>query len=244
MSCSELLQTQSYLDGELSGAAADAAESHLQSCPQCQAFAAQAADLSDALRRADRIHVPASLRAAVQAQLDRETRRFSPRSFWIGAGSGLAGSALAAGIALLMLLPPSAASLSQSVADAHARALTSGKPIMVASSNHHTVKPWLAAHAGLSPPVADFAADGYKLTGGRVDRIAGRTSAVAVYSHGNHELDLFSWQDRGTGLPDATMLRGFRMAFWKQGDMDFAAISDMDQAAFEKFVTLAKAQRE
>ncbi|HEX4028090.1 MAG TPA: zf-HC2 domain-containing protein [Rhizomicrobium sp.] len=244
MSCEELRNTQSYLDGELTGAEAAEAERHLQSCAECQAFAASAADLSDGLRQASRHTAPAHLRAAILARLDKEPSRFSPRSFWMGAAGGAGVSALAAGFALLALLPPSIATLTRSVADAHARALTGGKTIMVASSNHHTVKPWLAAHAGLSPPVSDFAADGFTLTGGRVDEVAGRPAAVMVYRHGNHELDLFAWPDRGADLPGAGMAHGFRTSFWKAGDLDFAAVSDVDQAAFQKFVGLARAQRE
>ena len=54
MSCKELLNTQSYLDGELAGADAAQAERHLQTCAECQAFAAGAADVSDSLREASR----------------------------------------------------------------------------------------------------------------------------------------------------------------------------------------------
>jgi anti-sigma factor RsiW len=244
MSCEHLLNTQSYLDGELTGAEAAEAERHLGTCVDCQAFATDAAELSDALRKAPRHTAPAYLRDAVLARLDKEPVRFSPKSFWMGAAGGAGVSALAAGFALLALLPPSIATLTRSIADAHANALTGGKTIMVVSSNHHTVKPWLAAHAGLSPPVTDFAGDGFKLTGGRVDEVAGRPAAVMVYAHGNHEVDLFAWPDRGADLPAATTIRGFHMVFWKAGDMDFAAISDMDPAAFQKFVGLVRAQRE
>lgn len=162
----------------------------------------------------------------------------------MGTGAGVAMSALAAGFALLVMLPPSVGVLSESVADAHAKALTSGRTIMVASSNHHTVKPWLAAHAGLSPPVTDFASDGFPLAGGRVDEVAGARAAVMVYAHGNHHVDLFAWPDRGARLPEPGMTRGFRSAFWKRGDMDYAAVSDMDAQAFQKFVGLARSQRE
>jgi hypothetical protein len=65
-----------------------------------------------------------------------------------------------------------------------------------------------------------------------------------VYRHGNHEIDLFAWPDRGASLPGPAVTRGFRSAFWKNGDLDFAAVSDMDAAAFEKFSALARAQRE
>jgi len=244
MNCQEMLQTQSYLDGELDGAAAAAAERHLESCAQCQALAADTADLSDAMRKLTRYSAPELLRLRVQKALDREARPSPVKRFWQGAASGVGASALAAGFALFVLLPPSAETLSQSIVDAHTAALTGGKTIMVASSNHHTVKPWLAAHAGISPPVTDFAEQGYVLTGGRTDQVAGVLTAVAVYRHGNHDVDLFAWPAKGAALPQAGMARGFRMAFWKSGDLNYAAVSDVDAAAFQKFIGLAKAQRE
>jgi len=244
MSCEQHLNTQSYLDGELDGTATAAAESHLNSCADCQAQAAATADLSDALRKVTRYRASDILRHKLTKQLDRESGRSPAKSFWVGAASGGGLSALAAGFALFLLLPPTAATLSQSIVDAHTAALTGGKTIMVASSNHHTVKPWLAAHAGISPLVTDFADQGFVLTGGRTDEVAGMRAAVAVYRHGNHEVELFTWPDRGAHLPESAMAKGFRTAFWKMGDLDYAAVSDVDAAAFQKFVGLAKAQRE
>jgi anti-sigma factor RsiW len=242
MTCDETLRTQSYLDGELSGAAAQEAERHLQTCAACQALAADTADLSDLLRKAVRHRAPDALRGRVKMLLDRERRPVRP--FWLGAASGAGAMALAASLAIFAILPPSAASLTGAVTDAHARALVADRTIMVASSNHHTVKPWLAAHAGLSPPVTDFAADGFVLTGGRVDEVAGSRAAVMVYRHGNHQIDLFAWPDRGARLPQPGMAHGFRSRFWKSGDLDFAAVSDVDSGAFEKFTALARDQRE
>jgi anti-sigma factor RsiW len=244
MSCKETLRTQSYLDGELQGADAAHVEKHLQACAECQALAADIADLSDALRKARRYRAPDTLRHRLTQQLNRETRRAPAKSFWVGVASGGGLSALAAGFALFVLLPPSAATLAHSVVDAHAAALTAGRTIMVASSNHHTVKPWLAAHAGISPPVADFADRGFALAGGRTDEFAGNRAAVAVYRHGNHDVDLFAWPDRGAPLPQSGMVRGFRTAFWKIDDLDYAAVSDVDAAAFQKFTDMAKAGRE
>jgi len=244
MNCKESLETQAYLDGELDGAQAQAAERHLRTCVECQDLAAQVADLSDALRKATRYRAPEALRARITAQLNREPVRLSSRSFWYGAASGGTVSALAAALAILAILPPTMTTLAQSVTDAHVRALTGGRIIAVASSNHHTVKPWLAAHAGLSPPVADFAPQGFVLTGGRVDEVAGRPAAVMVYRHGNHELDLFAWPDRGAPLPPPGVTHGFHTRFWKSGDMDFAAVSDVDADAFRKFTDLAMAERE
>jgi anti-sigma factor RsiW len=240
MNCDHILATQSYLDGQLDGAQSDAAERHLQTCTECQQFVAQTADISDALRGATRYRAPEFLRFRVQAALRREVVPGKMRAFWWGAASGGGASALAAALALFLFLPPSAASLAAAIADAHARALTSGHTIMVASSNHHVVKPWLAAHAGISPPAADFAAQGFVLTGGRTDTIAGNKAAVSVYAHGNHELDLFTWVDKSGTLPQPATVRGFRTAFWKEGDLNFAAVSDVDEAAFQKFISLAR----
>lgn len=240
MSCNETLRTQSWLDGELDNQAAAEAERHVESCADCQQVVADTAAVSDMLRGASRHRAPAALRARIGTALERETTRRAPRGFWFGTASGSGVTAIAAALALFFLAPPSAATLTASVVDAHGRALTAGKTIMVVSTDHHTVKPWLAAHVAISPPTTDFAADGFPLVGGRADEVAGTRAAVAVYRHGNHEIDLFAWPDRGAKLPQAQVTRGFRSAFWKQGDLDFAAVSDVDQAAFEKFTSLAR----
>jgi anti-sigma factor RsiW len=244
MDCDQNLKTQSYLDGELQGVEALEAERHLETCAACQALAAETADLSDLLRGATRHTAPQALREKLSARLDREPVNLPRRSFWAGAVSGAGVSALAAALAIFALLPPSASSLAQSVTDAHAEALVRGRMIAVVSSNHHTVKPWLAAHAGISPPAEDFAAQGFALAGGRVDEVGGTRAAVMVYRHGNHQIDLFAWPDRGAKLPMPGIRHGFRSDFWKAGDLDFAAVSDVDAQAFQKFTGLARAVRE
>jgi len=244
MSCDRILITQSLLDGELNGIAAEEAERHMESCLECQAFAADIAHVSDALGETTRHRAPAVLKARVAGALERESRHRMPRGFWLGAASGGGVMALAAALALFVVLPPSANTLVLSIAEAHGRALTSGTTIAVVSNDHHTVKPWLAAHVAISPPVTDFEDQGFVLTGGRSDEVAGARAAVTVYSYGKHEIDLFAWPDRGATLPGPDIVRGFRVAFWKSGDLDYAAVSDIDAAAFAKFTGLARAQRE
>jgi anti-sigma factor RsiW len=251
MTCHELLRTQAYLDGQLDGAAAAEAERHMQGCLDCQAFSAEAAHLSDAVRRnLVRHRAPAHLRARVASALPRErpSAKMLPfrlgRGFWAGAASGVGVSALAAGFAILAILPPSAQTLAQAVTDAHTGALMSGRVIAVASSNHHTVKPWFAGRVPLSPPVADFAPQGFALTGGRRDTVAGNPAAVVVYRHGNHEIDLFVWAKARGPLPKETVTRGYRALFWSKGDLDFAAVSDMDKAELHKFAQLVQREPE
>jgi anti-sigma factor RsiW len=240
MTCVELLRTQAFVDGELDGAASTDAEQHLQSCAECQAFVASAAIAGDLIRRdAVRYHAPVGLRQNILKSLDTP-RIAAPRGFWLGAGSGAGAMALAAGLALFFLLPPSAASLSQALVDDHVGALMQHREIAVVSSNHHTVKPWFAGRVAVSPPVADFVAEGFTLAGGRVDRVAGRDMAVVVYRHGAHEMDLYVWAGGSAPLPGAGMRHGYRLTSWKSADLDFAAVSDVDSVEFEKFVALVR----
>lgn len=246
MNCSELLHTQAYLDGALHGVDATEAERHMRDCAECQRLSAEIADLSDGLRNgATHYRAPEALRARIVAVLDAETQRTRPsHSFWFGAAGGSAITALAAAAAFMMILPPSAETLAQAVTDAHTAALMHGATIAVASSNHHTVKPWFDGRVNVSPPVADFAKQGFALTGGRVDRLAGSSAAVVVYRHGKHEIDLFVWPDTGSKLPGESLRHGYRSFFWKSGDLDFAAVSDMERAELVKFAALVRAEPE
>ena len=251
MNCPELLRTQAFLDGELTGDAAREAERHIAGCDECRAFSANIAELSDAMRANMTSHrAPQALHSRIGALLDKETPtadfipRWRRREFWTGALSGIGASALAAALTVSVLLPPSAETLAQSVADAHTNALMSGKIIQVASSSHHTVKPWFAGKVEVSPPVADFAQQGFPLIGGRVDKVAGSRAAVVVYNHGRHEIDLFVWPDKGAQLPGESMRHGYHAIFWKNGDLNFAAVCDMEGAELHKFVNLVRTEQD
>src|SRR5258708_3462761 len=54
---------------------------------------------------------------------------------------------------------------------AHVRATLGDHLIEVASSDPHTVKPWLSARLDYSPPVQDLANEGFALIGGRPDHL-------------------------------------------------------------------------
>jgi anti-sigma factor RsiW len=98
--------------------------------------------------------------------------------------------------------------------------------IDVVSTDKHTVKPWFAGHAEVSPAVADFAPQGYKLTGGRVDHLEHQRAAVIVYQHGLHIMNVFCWVAPHGPLPGNTTRHGYHMAFWRSGDLAYAAVSD------------------
>jgi len=258
MSCPERLRTQAFIDGEIAEADVASVERHIEGCEDCQAFCADAAGVSDAIRSSATRHAaPDHVRRRVTMMLDAEpaptaaTRRRAPadartdrRSFWRGAFGGAGITGLAASLAILAVQPPSPTTLVDQVTAAHTKALMDGREIAVVSSDHHTVKPWFAGRIDLSPPVRDFAAQGFKLIGGRLDKVGRAPAAVLVYQHGRHQVALFVWSDRGSPLPTEGVRHGYHTMFWKSGDLDFAAVSDTATPELANFVQLVRSQPE
>jgi anti-sigma factor RsiW len=253
MACPESLNVQALADGELDAAASAAAERHLEGCAECRAQFAGDQRLGAALRtRATRHRAPAALAARLGAALDAEDvappaaaprRGAWPRlpGYWPGAASG----ALAAGVAALVLsvgLGRGAPDpLAHDVVAAHLRALVSGRAIDVETSDRHTVKPWFAGKVDVAPPVADFAAQGFALAGGRVDFVDGVRAAVVVYRHGAHVIDVFAWRDAGRPVrARAATESGYSLLTWRSGDLAFCAVSDTapaELATLERLLT-------
>jgi anti-sigma factor RsiW len=255
MPCPETLRTQSYFDGEVDALAAAEIERHADSCATCQELLRDLQAARTRLRApASRVRAPDSLRADVASMLARELPQIretprlaapragrSLRSFWFGAASGLAASALAATIAVLLVLPRFSSPLIDGVTDAHIRSLMPGHLIDVPSSDRHTVKPWFAGHADVSPPVADFVEQGYRLLGGRSDYLDHQRAAVVVYQHGAHVINLFSWAASGLKLPANATRKGYRVLCWRTADIDSCAVSDTGWDELRSFASMVQA---
>lgn len=254
MACAESDRVHALVDGELVVAEAAALAQHLAGCAECEALAAELQALRASLKAgASRYAAGPALRGRIARALAADGAAAAAKSrgrrdallrqpaFW----SGAAGGALAAGVAALAIV----ASLGRGVPDAlehdvlsaHLRAQVSGHPIDVESSDRHTVKPWLAGHADVAPPVTDFAADGFVLSGGRVDYVDGTRAAVVVYRHGAHLIDVFAWRDAAGALRErAVSANGYRLLFWRAGDLAFCAVSDTADAqlvALKRLIT-------
>jgi anti-sigma factor RsiW len=234
--CAESLRTQAYFDGELDAVSAAEIERHAEHCSECRALLQDLQQLRTALRsEATYERAPAALRAGLLHALDQEGRaaplkswrpaQRRPASFWAGAFSGIGGTALAASLAFFLLAPPLNNSVVNDLVSAHVRSLMPSHLIDVVSTDKHTVKPWFAGHTDVSPVVADFEPQGYRLVGGRADYLDHQRSAVVVYQHGAHVINVFSWAgDRR--VPADTTRSGYHLAFWRQGDITYCAVSD------------------
>jgi anti-sigma factor RsiW len=236
-----------YLDGELDDrAAADVAE-HIAACRNCGEHTARAEALSRLVRGAPYYVAPETLRTAVSSGVRR--RHITPRLLAIAATVLLAVPAVA-------LLAPTfrttddgrrttddgrRTAVAAEVVDQHVRALMSDRLYDVASTDQHTVKPWFLGKLDFSPPVVDLAAEGFPLQGGRVEYVEGRRVAALVYTRRKHAINVFVWpaadQD---AAPSTETIRGFHVVHWTRGGMSFWAVSDLNEAELQEFVTLEK----
>jgi anti-sigma factor RsiW len=256
--CAESLRVQAYFDGEVDAISAAEIERHAERCPDCRE---QLQDL-ERIRAAFRENLsPESaspeLRTRIARALDEEIRsekleaaasRSRPdnrptrsgRPFWLGLLSGVGGSAVAAALAMMMWLPASSNAFLDELATAHMRSLMPEHLIDVVSSDRHTVKPWFAGHTDVSPTVVDFAAQGFVLVGGRADYLNHQRAAVVVYKHGAHVINVFSWDAGTQSVPGNTTRDGYRMLFWKVGDLGYCAVSD---SGWDELAELARLLR-
>ena len=240
MQCVEVLRVQAYFDGEVDAVSALEVERHAEHCAECRALLGHLAETRARMREELEFQeAPPQLRVSIDRLLDREMRaaaeggaprvrptvRWRAPPLWLGAFGGF-GAALAAGLALFFMSPLASNPVLDDVVGAHVRSLMPQHLTDVISTDRHTVKPWFAGHADVSPVVADFADQGYRLIGGRADYFNQQHVAAVVYQHGAHVINVFTWVAGSRALPEYSTRSGYRIACWKLGNLQYCAISD------------------
>ncbi|MFH0130154.1 anti-sigma factor family protein [Variovorax sp. VaC1] len=182
--------------------------------------------------------------AAAVAPAPTPAPKRSLRDAWKGLAWFGTGAATAWGLALVLLATPLAPQdmLAEAVTGNHVRSLMASHLADVASTDQHTVKPWFAGKLDFSPPVVDLAAEGFPLTGGRLDYLDGRTVAALVYRSGPHVINLFYWPaaDARTAAPAFSTRQGYQLVRWAQGGMQAWAVSDLNAAELQNFASLMR----
>ena len=118
----------------------------------------------------------------------------------------------------------------------HVRATLNNHLIEVASSDQHTVKPWLSARLDYSPPVHDFANEGFALSGGRLDTLDKQRVATLVYRYRLHTIDVFVRPELAHAPSALRTVRGFNVAHATGSGMDWLAVSDVSADVLTAFV--------
>jgi anti-sigma factor RsiW len=162
----------------------------------------------------------------------------SARVFALAASVAAAGFAVGAGVTALRMQSAAPGVAAGLVSD-FARASIAGQPYDVASSDRHTVKPWLAGRTTVSAAIVDLAPQGFPLAGGRVAIVDRIPAPTLVYRHNEHLAAVTELppggRGAGAGAPAET-IDGYHVARWSDANLNYLAVSDMDEGTLAEFV--------
>ena len=249
-----LLRLNAALDGELDAMGSLEFERELRDDAALAAEYRRLTTLRDAVRRhapreaapqalADRIaaltaSAPAAAAPTATVVPFRRRAWFDGRALAMAASFAVLGFAVGAGLTSLRT-PAGSGDVAQHLVSDFARAEIAGQPFDVASSDRHTVKPWLANRTTVSGAIVDLAPDGFPLVGGRVTIVDRVPTPTLVYRHNEHvvaltELPLDAKLARGTGGIET--IDGYHVARWSDANLNYVAVSDMDEKALGEFI--------
>src|SRR6266699_622871 len=265
MNCEEATKLMDgYLDGQLDPITSQTIEQHLRDCPNCDQAYKTHGSLIHAIGNATPYYkAPAELRERIQSSLrdeiaDLPTRNVAqdtqalfprreprPRAIlwetswnWLALAAAIIFAAIIAFTLVPRLQRPGADQfLATQLIASHVRSLMANHLTDVASSDQHTVKPWLDAKLDFAPAVVDLASEGFPLLGGRLDYIDNRTVAALVYQRRKHFINVFTWPaESGTTGTTKTMTRqGYQLLHWVDSDINYWAVSDVSEADLQAF---------
>jgi anti-sigma factor RsiW len=271
MTCEEARPLiHAYADGEMDLAGSLEIERHLADCAACAAAYREIRVLRSALRsNLLNFDAPATLRAAIHgavgdARLAERTERQSQtaahrdsisrrpstlrtpsRRRVLKWAPALTTTAILFVIVLVSALrsgPSSDNLIGNEIVASHVRSLMANHLADVISTNQHTVKPWFDGKIDFAPTVEDFAAQGFPLTGGRLDYADGRAVAALVYRRREHIINLFTWpiSDSSESSLRLEKRQGYNLVHWTRAGMEYWAVSNLNGAELMKFASLVR----
>jgi anti-sigma factor RsiW len=245
-----------HLDGELDLVRDLEVERHLEECLRCASEYGALRAMRTRLKEPEfRFEAPAELkekiRRAIPTASPRRTDSYATRrgASW-GPRAIRFAVPMAIGAMLALVIAPHTLgpNLKQPIADevlaSHVRSLMAGHLMDVASTDQHTVKPWFNGKLDFSPPVTDFAREGFPLVGGRLDYIAEQPVAALVYQHGKHVINVFMWPATGAASSAGLVQteHGYHIEQLRVAGMNCWLVSDMNSQELDKFASLLRAQ--
>src|SRR6266699_2653419 len=265
MTCDEAIKLMDgYLDGELDPITNQAIEQHLRDCGRCdQAYKTHGSLIRTIGNATPYFKASAELRERIQSSLRKETseqpvrngvrgaqvlphkRQPEPRSIlweprwnWLGLAAAIVFAAIIAlNVVPRFQRPEADQFLATQLIASHVRSLMASHLTDVASSDQHTVKPWLDTKLDFAPPVVDLSSEGFPLVGGRLDYLDNRPAAVLIYQRRKHFINLFIWPTApGTTETKKTMTRqGYHLLHWVDPDFNYWAVSDVSDSELQTF---------
>jgi anti-sigma factor RsiW len=245
MNCEEATKLMDgYLDGELDPITSQTIEQHLRDCRNCEQTYETHGSLIRAIGNATPyFKAPAELRERIQSSLREEIAERPLRNVAQDARSlilrGRRGpQTVPSGI------PWNWQFLATQLIASHVRSLMANHLTDVASSDQHTVKPWLDAKLDFAPAVVDLSSEGFPLIGGRLDYLDNRPVAALIYQRRKHFINLFVWPAApdATRTPKTITRQGYQLLHWTDSDFNYWAVSDVNEKDLETFKQQFEAQ--
>lgn len=234
---------------------------HLEGCASCREADAVERALTEVLE-ARLPQYPASLalkrRLAARWPAPVEDRRaIRMRRWWLPAAALGLTLLVVALVAYARIVPrpaPVTAMVAEAVND-HLRGLDGRRPVEITSREIHQVKPWFAGRLDFAPRVAFAGDDEFPLRGAAVEYFLDRKAAVFLYGRRLHTISVLVFRADDLPWPTTaltplggahayvTVARGFNVILWRQGELGYAAISDLDAAELSQLATRLARER-
>ena len=249
MDCHDvLLVLLDYQQGRLAPEAHGQVRAHLDGCTGCAHEDRLEHELTQALeRRLPQHSAPLSLKRRLAAQWPGEAVGSEPRRSWLR----LWMPAAAVAVILLALVPvvgqrmlaPAGVSSDVMVTEAvndHVRLGQSERPLEIESGGIHQVIPWFSGRLDFAPTVRFPGDADFPLRGGAIGYFVDRKAATLVYGRRLHTISVFVFRADGLPWPHGgleklgrlevrrTASRGFNVLLWRDGELGFAVVSDVD----------------
>lgn len=249
MNCQEARRhLQDRMDGALAPPVADALETHLAACPDCQeALGLQQAARAEVRRALVPPPVPPRLEREVRALIQQsrvEMRRRWPRWALPVAAAALflltlTGITYYAG----MIREDQPQTLLAELVEDHIRLRIKDHPADTHETDPGRLKAWFESRLDFPVVIPRRVADELRLEGGEISYILGRRVACLIYTRGDDFLTLYLLPRRdlpAAGLPGRDLgrvplrvgqHREYRAAIWEGGELLYALVSDLDDEA-------------
>jgi anti-sigma factor RsiW len=223
-----------YIDRELDVEAVASVRDHVNDCQICRHRVAEREAIGRLVRSVPYYSAPDRLRGRVV-----QTARPSPvRHILPWAAAAVLAISIGTTVTWIRTTVNPADALAAEVVSEHVRSLMAAHLFDVRSTDQHTVKPWFLGKLDFSPPVADLAAGGFPLVGGRLDYLEGRAVAALVYQRRQHIINVFvsPAADDPASRTVTRSDRGFQVHHWVSAGMSFWAVSDLNDGELSEFV--------
>jgi anti-sigma factor RsiW len=260
MDCAELERSlDAYLDGELAEREQAEAADHLAHCETCRTAADRQSRVRSAMRAqlkaaigpgTERGRAPEALRGRIHAALAKERR--SPWRRLVSPLPIAAVAACAAGVLVVVTTHQDTDPLVDEAVARHSRDLP--LEVTAASVGPESVAGWFAGKLDFNAAPPQFHAGNVRMVGARLSHIEDHPAAYVRYELPRGHMSLFILDDpqrrygdvgRQLQVGPATVrlinARGYNVAVWRQNEIVYSLVSDLDERDLTRLVEAAQA---